>query len=174
MTRFIPTALVSLVLLGSVAATPVSAAKSDAVGVVTVDGIGSFSALSFAFGMQQSLAASTGQAGSPQLSGLIFTKTLDQTSPLLLLGIASETRYSSAHFEISGGRSSVVTSFALTGVRIASIAQIGGGADGVPTEQTTLIFDKIVMQATGSNGTTSGAWQVPASSSWDLSKNTRD
>jgi len=170
MTRFISTALVSLALLGSVAAAPASAAKTPIVGTVTVDGLGSFSALSFSFGVQSTVtgtASSTGPVGSsPQFTGLSFTKALDQNSPLLLMAAASGKRYASVRLDITGqGRSGVSASITLTNVVVTSIAALAASDDdGVPREDVTVTFQKIQMQTTGPNGTTNSAWDISKNS----------
>jgi type VI secretion system secreted protein Hcp len=107
--------------------------------------------------------------GTPQLSDLVITKKLDQTSPILANHVATGKLLQSAVLTLykqdpKGGILVKYATYTMTDVLIGAVSHSGGGAE-IPSESVSLNYAK--LQTSISTLDTAGL-SPPEQATWDL------
>lgn len=128
---------------------------------------------SFSWGAAQSGSAGTGGGagvGKVTFSDINFTKSLDKSSPKLMLATATGEHIKDVVLvgELSGKRGQKFLEIKMTDVLISSY-QSGGSDGSVPTDSFSLNFAKIEFTYYPMNK--DGSLGAPVTAGWDLKEN---
>lgn len=152
------------VILMLAAVKPVSAGKPKVIGIVSIDGLGSFPALSYSWDIRQAgtfHSGGGGASGKVEIADLTVTKPLDGLTPELFMACATGDHITTVRLDLYGPGSNVALSFILTTVLVVSVSQANPGIVDGTTEQILFNFAKVqVVRGRSSAG-------------WDVSKNTK-
>jgi type VI secretion system secreted protein Hcp len=124
---------------------------------------------SFSWGVSNpiSMSATTGAgAGKAKYDEFVFTKKIDEMSPLLFKACASGTHSPTVVLKLYkvGAKGGPYMTYTLKTAFISSVKHTGT-ADEVPTEQVTLVFGTAIQEIVGESG------KAVAPAGWDVIQN---
>jgi type VI secretion system secreted protein Hcp len=131
--------------------------------------------LSYSFGASNPASFASGGGGSQgkvDFSDFHFVKTVDKSSPALLLNLASGKHFQEALFDVvqSGGQpQQPFLQYKFSDVLITSYNASGAGGGGV-LESLSFAFSKVEMTYRPQDG--KGGFGAPVTMFWDVAKNT--
>jgi type VI secretion system secreted protein Hcp len=99
---------------------------------------------SFSWGASRGMSSSTGgQAGAPNVSEIMITKSVDSASPVLMKCAATGCHYPSATLYVRKAGGSQLEQYQLSDVMLSHFSSSGGDR---PTESITFNFTKIELK----------------------------
>jgi type VI secretion system secreted protein Hcp len=107
-------------------------------------------------------------AGKVQVHDFQITKSLDQVSPLLFKAASAGTHYPKVELTISQGTAGAkpYATYSLEDVIVSSYS-VSGSNPNTPSEQLTLAFAKMTLEAASPGGKEAGTG-APNMETWDL------
>ena len=132
--------LVALFAIGGVLRLDVGTAQAASDPVVSIDGLGTFSVLSYSWG---STNTGSGQSGPiSKVHDLSFVKVLDTFSPALSAAVASGQEFATASITVDGKNGKPIR-YEMTGVFITSVTVGSSTPTGDVTENVSLHFASV-------------------------------